>query len=43
MQGYQLTFFTQQDRRHGWKPLAEWLVVTARDMGINGVSSFSVQ
>lgn len=38
MQGYQLTFFTQQDRRHGWKPLAQWLVETAREMGINGVT-----
>jgi hypothetical protein len=23
MQGYQLTFFTQQDRKHGRLPLAE--------------------
>jgi hypothetical protein len=26
LQGYQLTFFTQQDRRHGWTPLGDWLL-----------------
>ncbi|WP_332774930.1 DUF190 domain-containing protein [Polaromonas sp.] len=36
MQGYQLTFFTQQDRRIHGKPLAEWLLTAARDMGIRG-------
>ena len=30
MQGFQVTFFTQQNRRHGGKPLAEWLLDTAR-------------
>ncbi len=25
MNGYQLTFFTQQNRRHGHQPLAKWL------------------
>ena len=29
MQGFQLTFFTQQDRMHGAQPLAQWLLATA--------------
>ncbi len=27
MQGYQVTFFTQQNRRHKHMPLAEWLMI----------------
>ena len=38
MQGYQLTFFTQQDHRHRGKPLAHWLVEEARAMGIGGAT-----
>lgn len=38
MQGYQLTFFTQQDRQHHGKPLAHWLVEKARAMGIGGAT-----
>lgn len=38
MQGYQLTFFTQQDRKHGGNPLAEWLVQEARRLGIRGAT-----
>ena len=38
MQGFQLTFFTQQDRRHGGKPLGEWLVEEARRQGIGGAT-----
>ena len=38
MQGFQLTFFTQQDRRHGGKPLAHWLVEQAQAMGIGGAT-----
>ncbi|MBU0655995.1 MAG: DUF190 domain-containing protein [Gammaproteobacteria bacterium] len=41
MQGYQLTFFTQQDRKHGREPLAEWLLLTARRMGIQGATIIS--
>ncbi len=29
MQGFQITFFTQQDRRHHDKPMAEWLLLAA--------------
>jgi len=38
MQGFQLTFFTQQDRHHNGKPLAEWLVEETRRMGIGGAT-----
>jgi uncharacterized protein len=38
MKGFQITFFTQQDHRHDHKPLAEWLMLAARDMGIGGVT-----
>lgn len=33
MQGYQLTFFTVQDRRHGNMPLCEWLMQEAKKLG----------
>ena len=38
MQGYQLTFFTQQDHRHHGKSLAHWLVEEARALGIGGAT-----
>ena len=38
MQGFQLTFFTQQDRRHGSTPLGEWLVELAREIGAKGAT-----
>ena len=38
MNGYQLTFFTQQDHRHKGKPLAEWLVEAAMRAGIRGAT-----
>ena len=38
MQGYQLTFFTQQDRRHGNLPLGEWLIHEARKLGVAGAT-----
>lgn len=38
MQGYQLTFFTQQDHKHGGKALGHWLVEEARAMGIGGAT-----
>jgi PII-like signaling protein len=38
LRGYQLTFFTQQDRTHGGKPLAHWLVDAARAIGIGGAT-----
>jgi uncharacterized protein len=36
MRGYQITFFTQQDRHHRGKPLSEWLLLAARDLGLRG-------
>jgi PII-like signaling protein len=38
MKGYQITFFTQQDRRHDHKPLSEWLLETARSLGLRGAT-----
>ena len=38
MKGYQITFFTQQDRRHGRTPMAEWLMLAARDLGVRGAT-----
>ena len=38
MQGFQLTFFTQQDRRHGKLPLGEWLIQEARRLGVAGAT-----
>ncbi|HYB49633.1 MAG TPA: DUF190 domain-containing protein [Burkholderiaceae bacterium] len=38
MNGYQITFFTQQDRRHHGKPLADWLVHLAKDMDLRGAT-----
>ncbi len=43
MQGYQITFFTQQNRRHHHKPLAEWLMFAARDLGIRGATIVSAR
>jgi PII-like signaling protein len=38
MNGYQVTFFTQQDRRHHGKPLADWLVHLAGELGLRGAT-----
>lgn len=38
MKGYQITFFTHQDRRHRNKPVAEWLLHASRDIGIRGAT-----
>ncbi|MBX3639983.1 MAG: DUF190 domain-containing protein [Nitrosomonas sp.] len=38
MQGFQLTFYTQQDRRHHHIPLGEWLVQAAMELGISGAT-----
>ena len=40
MHGYQVTFFTQQNRRHKHTPLAEWLMLAARDLGVRGATVF---
>ena len=38
MLGYQLTFFTQQDRNHRGQSLAQWLLEEARNIGIGGAT-----
>ncbi|MDE1942305.1 MAG: DUF190 domain-containing protein [Betaproteobacteria bacterium] len=38
MKGYQITFFTEQDRQHKHVPLAEWLMLTARELGLRGAT-----
>jgi len=38
MKGYQITFFTQQDRRHHGQSLADWLVDLAREMKLPGAT-----
>ena len=38
MKGYQITFFTQQDKRHHGKPLGDWLVHLAKEMGLPGAT-----
>lgn len=38
MRGYQLTFFTQQDRLHGRIPLAQWLIEEAARLGLRGAT-----
>lgn len=43
MTGYQLTFFTQQDRRHGHQPLAEWLMTLVQSMQIRGATLRTAQ
>jgi PII-like signaling protein len=38
MQGCQLTFYTQQDRKYEHRPLGEWLLDEARRQGIAGAT-----
>lgn len=38
MNGYQITFFTHQDKRHKGKPIGDWLVHLAREMGLRGAT-----
>ncbi len=38
MNGYQISFFTQQDRKHKGKPLGDWLVHLAKEMGLRGAT-----
>ncbi|WP_342245172.1 DUF190 domain-containing protein [Pseudomonas sp. OTU5201] len=41
MKGYQLTLYTQQNRRHQGKMLADWVVGLAMDMGLRGATLVS--
>lgn len=38
MKGYQITLFTQQDRQHHGRPLADWLLHLARELGLRGAT-----
>jgi PII-like signaling protein len=38
MNGYQITFFTQHDRRHRGKPVADWLIHLASELGLRGAT-----
>jgi PII-like signaling protein len=40
MDGFQLTFYTEQDRRYGNKSLAEWLLMFAHKQGAQGGTIF---
>jgi uncharacterized protein len=41
MQGVQVSFFTQQDRVHAGKPVAQWLLSVAEQLGIRGATVFA--
>jgi len=36
--GYQIKFFTQQNREHGGMPISEWILEEARQLGIRGAT-----
>jgi PII-like signaling protein len=38
MNGFQISFFTQQNRRHQGKPLADWLLHLAQEMKLRGAT-----
>jgi PII-like signaling protein len=41
MQGYQLTLFTIRNRKHGSKPLGQWLLEEAQRLGVRAASLIS--
>ena len=43
MEGYQLTFFTQQNRSHHGQPLHQWLLNLAQSMEIRGTTLVAAQ
>ena len=38
MNGYQITFFTHQDRRFKGKQIGDWLVQLVKELGLRGAS-----
>jgi len=36
--GYQLTFYSEQNRRHDHQPVVEWLLSVAKQAGIRGAT-----
>lgn len=41
MEGYLVTFFTQQNREHEGTPVANWIVEEAKKLGVRGATLFS--
>ena len=41
MKGYQLTFYTEQSRRHGRQTVVDWLLAQAKHAGIQGATVIS--
>ncbi len=41
MQGYQISFMTELNRRIDGRPPAEWLIHIAKELGIGGVTTFA--
>ncbi len=41
MRGYQVTFFTEQNRRHDGRPLGEWLLQLAKRLELQGATMVS--
>ncbi len=41
MEGYRVTFFTQQNREHQGVSLARWIVEEAKKLGFRGATLFS--
>lgn len=41
MNGYQLTFYTEQNRRHGHRTVCDWLLHEVRELGIHGATVIS--
>ncbi len=38
MKGYEITFFTHEDRFHELTQMSEWLMLTALDLGLRGAT-----
>ncbi|WP_115719782.1 DUF190 domain-containing protein [Gallaecimonas mangrovi] len=38
MQGYKVTFFTEQDRKHKGQMIADWLLAQAKEVGVSGAT-----
>ncbi|WP_175709163.1 DUF190 domain-containing protein [Burkholderia ambifaria] len=41
MNGYQLTFYTEQNRRHGHQTVCNWLLHVVHQLGIRGATVIS--
>ncbi|TKB25264.1 DUF190 domain-containing protein [Desulfopila sp. IMCC35006] len=43
MEGYLVTFFTQENREHNKTSLANWIIEEAKSLGVRGATLFSGQ